>query len=59
MTHEKPELAQPDGKHPELQGAMVDQEFRDLLEASSLGSPAARRIRSLTSAVAAGMLSPA
>jgi serine/threonine protein kinase len=49
MTHEKPELAQPDGKHPELQGAMVDQEFRDLLEASSLGSPAARRIRSLTS----------
>ena len=48
MTHEKPEPAQPDGQHPELQGAMVDQEFRDLLEASSLGSPAARRIRSLT-----------
>ena len=48
MTHEKPELAQPDAKHPELQGVMVDQEFRDLLEASSLGSPAARRIRSLT-----------
>jgi len=48
MTREKPELTQPDEKHQELQGAIVDQEFRDLLEASSLGGPAARRIRSLT-----------
>ena len=48
MTHEKPELTQSAGGHPDSQEATVDQYFKDLLEASSLGSPAARRIRSMT-----------
>jgi hypothetical protein len=50
MTHKKPDPAKPDGEHRESQGVTVDQDFSKLLEASSLGSPAARRIRSLTPA---------
>jgi hypothetical protein len=33
----------------EVEGTTVDQHFKDLLEASTLGTPAVRRIRSLTS----------
>ena len=52
MTHEKPELAQSAGEHQESQGVTVDQDFKDLLEASSLGTSAARQIRSMTPAEA-------
>ena len=50
MTRKKPDPVKPDEEHREYQGVIVDQDFMNLLEASSLGSPAARRIRSLTPA---------
>ncbi len=45
LSHPKVSLA-----HQEPQGTNVDQRFKDLLEASSLGTPAARRIISSTPA---------
>ena len=50
MTRKKPDPVKPEEEHRESQGVIVDQDFMNLLEASSLGSPAARRIRSLTPA---------
>jgi len=48
VTQERPDQGHVDTAASESSGAIMDKEFRDVLEASSLGTPAARRIRSMT-----------